>query len=107
MEATTTKDRPLAIARAGEAKKPSVNIQTNPEPAFQLRRYGWSAKLPISLLTDFEHLAVYDCRLRPVKTDKPSFGRVRLYHYSEYLAKWDEIAAIFSRDAVLKGLFDS
>ena len=28
-----------------EAKKPSVNIETNPEPAFQLRRYGWSAHL--------------------------------------------------------------
>ena len=33
-----------------EAKKPSVNIETNPVPAFQLRRYGWSAKLPINIL---------------------------------------------------------
>ena len=71
-----------------------------------MRRYGWSAKLPISLLTDFEHLAVYDCRLRPVKTDKPSLGRVQLYHYSEYAEKWDEIAAIFSHEAVLGGAFD-
>ena len=89
-----------------EAKKPSVNIETNPEPAFQLRRYGWSAKLPISLLTDFEQLAVYDCHARPVKTDKPSLGRVGLYHYSEYIEKWDEIAAIFSHAAVLGGAFD-
>jgi hypothetical protein len=89
-----------------EAKKPSANIETNPEPAFQLRRYGWSAKLPISILSDFEHMAVYDCRARPDKTDKPSFGRVRLYHYLEYIEKWDEIAAVFSRDAVLGGAFD-
>lgn len=43
-----------------EAKKPSVNIETNVEAAFQLRRYGWSAKLPLNILTDFEHLAVYE-----------------------------------------------
>jgi predicted type IV restriction endonuclease len=30
-----------------EAKKPSVNIQSDYAPAFQLLRYGWSAKLPL------------------------------------------------------------
>jgi len=29
-----------------------------------------------------------------------------LLNYKDYLTKWDEIAAIFSRDAVLKGSFD-
>ena len=28
-----------------EAKKPSVNLKHTPEPAYQLRRYAWSAKL--------------------------------------------------------------
>ncbi|KAF0106483.1 MAG: hypothetical protein FD146_2574 [Anaerolineaceae bacterium] len=89
-----------------EAKKPSVNIETNPEPAFQLRSYGWSGKLALSLLTDFEQLAVYDCRSRPYITDKPSVGRVKLYHYSDYAEKWDEIAGLFGREAVLGGAFD-
>jgi hypothetical protein len=40
-----------------EAKKPSVDIKGDPHPAYQLRRYAWSAKLPISILTDFEELA--------------------------------------------------
>lgn len=40
-----------------EAKKPSVNIKDDLPPAFQLRRYAWSAKLPLSILTDFEELA--------------------------------------------------
>ncbi len=35
-----------------EAKKPAVNIEFNIHPAFQLRRYAWSAKLPLSILTD-------------------------------------------------------
>ena len=31
-----------------EAKKPSVNLKDDVSPAFQLRRYAWSAKLPLS-----------------------------------------------------------
>jgi hypothetical protein len=49
-----------------EAKKPSINIRDDVSPAFQLRRYAWSAKLPLSILTDFEEFAVYDSRVRPV-----------------------------------------
>jgi hypothetical protein len=36
-----------------EAKKPSVNVKNEPAPAFQVRRYAWSAKLPLSIVTDF------------------------------------------------------
>lgn len=89
-----------------EAKKPSVKIETDIHPAFQLRRYAWSAKLPLSILTDFEEFAVYDCRVKPDKTDKASTGRVKLLSYKDYVEKWDEIAAIFSHEAVLKGSFD-
>jgi type I restriction-modification system DNA methylase subunit len=86
-----------------EAKKPSVRIENSQESAFQVRRYGWSAKLPINILTDFEHFAVYDCRAKPSYNDKASFGRILLIHYKEYIERWDEIAAIFSPDAVRKG----
>ena len=37
-----------------ETKKPSVDIKDDIHPAFQLRRYAWTAKLPLSVLTDFE-----------------------------------------------------
>jgi predicted type IV restriction endonuclease len=89
-----------------EAKKPSVNIKEDISPAFQLRRYAWSAKLPLSILTDFEEFAVYDCRSKPDRSDKVSTGRLMMLNYPDYLEKWDEIAAIFSREAVLKGSFD-
>lgn len=89
-----------------EAKKPSVNLKDDLSPAFQLRRYAWSAKLPLSILTDFEEFVVYDCRVKPVKTDKASFARVLYINHTEYARRWDEIAQIFSRDAVLKGSFD-
>jgi hypothetical protein len=89
-----------------EAKKPSVNLKDDISPAFQLRRYAWSAKLPLSILTDFEEFAVYDCQSKPARTDKASTSRVMYFIYQEYHDNWDEIAQIFSREAILKGSFD-
>jgi type I restriction-modification system DNA methylase subunit len=89
-----------------EAKKPSVNLKDDPNPAFQVRRYAWSAKLPLSILTDFEEFIVYDCRIKPVLNDKPSNGRILYYTFEDYIIKWDEIYSVFSREAVLKGSFD-
>ncbi|MBU6392723.1 MAG: restriction endonuclease subunit M, partial [Planctomycetes bacterium] len=89
-----------------ETKRPSVNLKDDIDPAFQLRRYAWSAKLPLSILTDFEEFAVYDCRVKPDKSDKSSTARILYLTYSEYAQRWDEIFEIFSRDAVLKGSFD-
>ena len=89
-----------------EAKKPVVNIRYDIYPAFQLRRYAWSAHLPLSILTDFEELAVYDTRVKPDHKDSASVARTMLFTYTEYAERWDEIASIFSKDAILKGSFD-
>lgn len=89
-----------------EAKKPAVNIRDDIHPAYQLRRYAWSAKLPLSILTDFEEFAVYDCRIKPEKTDKASVARIAYFTFESYDEKWNEMAAVFSRNAILKGSFD-
>jgi len=89
-----------------EAKKPSVDIKRDIHPAYQLRRYAWSAKLPLSILTDFEEFAVYDCRFKPIKTDKASTARIMYINFREYAGKWEEINSVFSREAILKGSFD-
>jgi hypothetical protein len=89
-----------------EAKKPAINIKEDLASAYQLRRYAWSAKLPLSILTNFDDLAVYDCRMKPEKTDKASHSRVFLMKYNDYQDRWEEISGIFSRDAILKGSFD-
>lgn len=88
-----------------EAKKPSVKIESSQDAAFQIRRYGWSAKLPINILSDFEHFAVYDCRTKPNYSDKASMGRIMLIHYKDYVSRWNEIVEIFSPEAVRKGSF--
>ena len=89
-----------------EAKKPSVSIKSDRQPAFQLRRYGWSAKLPLSIVTDFEEFAVYDCTHKPDESHGPQKARLYYFRYTEYSKKWAEIAALFSKQAVLKGSFD-
>ncbi|WP_224247739.1 Eco57I restriction-modification methylase domain-containing protein [Hyalangium gracile] len=89
-----------------EAKRPSVRIKEDVSPAYQLRRYAWSAKLPLSILTDFEELAVYDCRIKPSQDDPASKARIFYCRFDEYAEKWDWIESIFSREAILKGSFD-
>ena len=77
-----------------EAKNPAVNLKDDSRPAYQLRRYAWSAKLPLSILRDFEEFVVYDRRVRPSPTDKPSAGRsLYLLTYQDYETCWDEIAS--------------
>ncbi len=89
-----------------EAKKPSVYIKKDIHPAYQLRRYAWSAGLPLSILTDFEEFAVYDCRIKPVKTDQAATARTLYLTYKEYSDRWQELYDTFSQEAILKGSFD-
>ena len=89
-----------------EAKRPSVRIKDDASSAYQLRRYAWSAKLPLSILTNFAELAVYDCRVKPERSDPASTARILYLTCDEYDARWDELAGIFTKEAVLKGSFD-
>jgi hypothetical protein len=89
-----------------ETKKPSVDLARDPDPAYQLRRYAWTAKLPLSILTDFEQFAVYDCRVKPQYGDKASTARITLLTFDQYLDTWNEIAGRFSRESVLRGDYD-
>jgi hypothetical protein len=74
-----------------EIKKPAINIRTASEPAFQLRRYGWSGNLPISILTNFTDMVIYDCSIRPLEEDPASQAVVAHFHHSEYVDKFEEI----------------
>ncbi|WXG44834.1 MAG: DNA methyltransferase [Promethearchaeati archaeon SRVP18_Atabeyarchaeia-1] len=89
-----------------EAKKPSINIKEDAEPAFQLRRYAWNSKIPLSILTDFEEFIAYDCRVKPSPKDGPAVARLFNLNFEEYMDKFDTIWDIFSKEAVLKGNFD-
>jgi hypothetical protein len=89
-----------------EAKKPSVSVKDDIQPAYQIRRYGWSAKHPISIITDFEEFAIYDCTKKPKPDDKPSVARIKYINYQDYIKEFDFIWETFSKEQVLKGSFD-
>ncbi|MGD2088484.1 MAG: N-6 DNA methylase [Candidatus Aminicenantes bacterium] len=89
-----------------EAKKPATDIKHDIVPAFQLRRYAYTAKLPLSILTDFEEFAIYDTRIKPNKTDKASTARVFYCKYHQYIDEFDFIFNTFSKNAIQKGSFD-
>src|SRR5438132_2061938 len=67
-----------------EAKRPSLDIKNDAGPAFQLRRYAWTTKLPLGILSDFEEFAVYDCRVKPHFSDQASVARILYIPYAEY-----------------------
>jgi hypothetical protein len=89
-----------------EAKRPAVHVSADPAPAYQLRSYGWTSKLPLSLLTNFAEFAVYDCRVLPRPNDKSSVARIDLITFDQYSDRWDDIVSRFSREAVYQCSFD-
>jgi type I restriction-modification system DNA methylase subunit len=89
-----------------EAKKPSVNIKDAAESAYQVRRYAYSAGLPVSILTNFAEFAVYDTRVKPNRNDKASVARVFYCTFDQYEKQFDFIGNTFSKNAILKGSFD-
>jgi len=94
-----TPPAPLSCARRARAR-------TEEGKQHILRRQAWMAKLPLSVLTDFEELASYDCRSRPAESDRASVGRVGYFTFEEYADRWRDIWDIYSREAVWGGSFD-
>jgi len=89
-----------------EAKKPAVPIKDDLTSALQLRRYAWNAGLKLSILTNFEEFAVYDCNVPIQKEDTASTARIAFFPYSEYEKRWGRIAAVFSPEGIQKGSYD-
>ena len=89
-----------------EAKKPHINIITEKTCCFQARRYGWSAKHKIVILTNFEDLVIYDSSYMPKYDDNTNSNLIGKYHYTDYLNKYDEIYSLISKEVVYDGIFD-
>ena len=89
-----------------EAKRPGVSLKQNAEAALQLRRYAWSATVPVGILTNFGELAIYDCSERPKAGQKASHARVRFFTADDYEERWEWLRDHFSPDSILSGRFD-
>lgn len=86
-----------------EAKKPSRNLKEDSDAAYQIRRYVWSGKLAVSILTDFEEFAIYDCSKKPSPNDKASMSRIEYINYEDYLNRFDFLYDTFAKENVLRG----
>ena len=89
-----------------ETKKTSVNITVDASPAFQLRRYGWSGNLKISVLTNFTDLYIYDCSVRPREGDNIGVAMIAHFRFDEYIGKFEDIYNLLSKESVLDGEFE-
>ncbi len=90
-----------------EAKKPSVSIKENPLPALQVRSYAWNGGLSISVLTDFEEFAIYDCTRKPKTVENANAKRLKYIYYTDYIKEFDFIWNTFSFESVTNGSVDS
>lgn len=79
-----------------ETKKPAVNLTIDAAPAFQLRRYGWSGNLKVSVLTNFTDLYIYDCSVRPREGDDIGIAMI-IHRYisapTDYKILWADIGS--------------
>ena len=100
-----------------EAKKPSVDLKNSKDAVFQLRRYGWTAKLTLCILTDFEEFCVYQTNnIKPDKEDNTTKGRVfycrfdelqnKCTQFPDFQTNWDFIEGTFTKKAITTGRFD-
>lgn len=90
-----------------EAKKPCVSIESNNDTAKQVRRYGFTAKLKISVLSNFEYLIIYDTSVKVEKDDNHAKALVKKYHYTEYESKFEEIKQLLGKESVYSGEFET
>lgn len=90
-----------------EAKKPCVSIESNNDTAKQVRRYGFTAKLKISVLSNFEYLIIYDTSVKVEKDDNHTKALVKKYHYTEYESKFEEIKQLLGKESVYSGAFET
>ncbi len=113
IEDQASKRKPDYTLRAGgirklfvEAKKPSVKIQESNETAFQIRRYGWNANLGISIITNFDHFIIYDCRYKPNIDDSFKTARIFVIKFNELVEKFDALYNLVSYKSVIDGSVD-
>ncbi|MCX6162464.1 MAG: adenine methyltransferase, partial [Ignavibacteriae bacterium] len=90
-----------------EAKKPCVSIESNNDTAKQIRRYGFTAKLKISVLSNFEYLLIYDASVQVEKDDIFQKALIKKYYFTEYESKFVEIKGLLGKESVYSGAFET
>lgn len=73
-----------------DAKALSVDIFASTDAAYQIRCYGWSARVPCAFVSNFEQLVIYDTRFIP-NADQPANAETQQFSVDSYLDNFDII----------------
>lgn len=90
-----------------EAKKPAVDIRANRDSAFQVRSYGWTAGMAVSVLTNFRTLRVYDTQTAPSQGDNADVGLLLEINFEDLPTRFRELKSILGRDEVAQGSIEA
>ena len=74
--------------------------------ARELRHYAWNAGCSLAVLTNFGETAIYDATVPVRSGDDALIARIGSCTVDQYEASWDRIAAVFSRECVVRGSAD-
>lgn len=88
-----------------EAKKPSVRICETAGPSQQTRRYGYSGSLPVSALSNFCDLLIYDTRDAAPPDGHALYGVIARFRFEEYVPRFDELWDLLSHEVVTSDRF--
>ena len=95
-----------------EVRNPSFPIFNQEECSFQLRRYGYTSNLSLSILTDFEEYAIYYTSSKPKKEDTPAEARILYFTLKDFfrpcsiqesISNFEWMFNTFSKTAVMDG----
>lgn len=90
-----------------EAKKPAVDIRNHKPSAFQVRQYGYTVGLPVSILTNFRTIRIYNTRLEPKASDDADVGLIETIELDDFAAAFSSLLARFGRANVGAGSIEN
>jgi len=87
-----------------EAKKCTVDIDTDKDAIFQAKTYAWNAQIPFAILTNFERFRLFDTTIKP-HYEAPEGEVIADFDlkFEDYEQQWDVIEQTFGREAVAAG----
>ncbi len=90
-----------------EAKRPSVRLSSDPGPALQARRYGWSMNRPAAVLTNFAETVIFDTTITPAEGDGADVAVIPGCRFTvdDYVDRFDELWRRLSNEVVTSDEF--
>ena len=85
-----------------DAKTAPSDFRNSKQVAFQIRSYGWSSNLKLSIVSNFEYFTVYDTSFMPnIKMD-PTFRSIS-FTINDLILEFDKYSTFFMKNDVQNG----